>query len=107
MGEGWGEGECGRAPKTHLVRSLTGRYEEAIAALQRAISRNPDFLAPHLHLAVIYSELGREEEARAEAAEILRISPNFSLEGMRQRLAFKDPAEGERYLTALRKAELK
>ena len=59
---------------------MTGRYEEAIAAYKRALTRNPNLLPAHLDLAVIYSELGREEEARAEAAEVLRINPKYSLE---------------------------
>jgi hypothetical protein len=67
----------------------------------------PNLPGPHQTLAVIYSELGWEEEARAEAAEILKVSPNFSLEGLQQRLPFKDPAETERVLAALRKAGLK
>jgi adenylate cyclase len=58
-------------------------------------------------LTVVYSELGREEEARAEAAEILRLNPNFSLEALKQRLLYKDPAQSERVLAALRKAGLK
>ena len=70
---------------------LTGRYEEAIAAYKRALTRNPNLLPAHLSLAVIYSELGREEEARAEAAEVLRLNPNFSLEGVRQIVPYKDP----------------
>jgi adenylate cyclase len=86
---------------------LMGRYEEAIAALKRAVIGNPDFLIPHFHLAIIYSELGREEEAQAEGAEILRISPTLSLAEARSRLPFKDPAEAERNLAALRKAGLK
>jgi adenylate cyclase len=90
-----------------MAYRLTGRSEEAIAILKAAVTRNPDFLPPHFHLAVIYSELGWEEEARTEAAEILRISPNFSLEVWRQRLPFKDPAVLERQLAALRKAGLK
>ena len=90
-----------------MAYRLTGRYEEAIAALKSATIRNPDFLSPHFHLAVIYSELGREEEARAEVAELLRISPNFSLEVLRQILPHKDKAVLERLLAALRKAGLK
>ncbi|HEV8718027.1 MAG TPA: PDDEXK nuclease domain-containing protein [Candidatus Binatia bacterium] len=49
---------------------------EAIAALKRAVVGNPDFLIPHFHLAIIYSELGREKEARAtvpSAALCLRL----------------------------------
>jgi adenylate cyclase len=83
-----------------------GRYEEAMAAYQRALARNPDFLTAHLGLAVIYSELGREKEARAEVAEVLRINPHFSLEALRQGAPFKDQAIFERMLAALRKAGL-
>ncbi len=59
------------------------------------------------NLAAIYSRLGRQEEARAEAAEILRISPNYSLEWAKQALPFKDPAVLERHLEAQREAGLK
>src|SRR5262249_50193266 len=86
---------------------LTGRQEEAITVLKKAISLIPNLLASHEILAVAYSDLGRDEEARAEAAEVLRLSPNFSLEGMRQQLPFKDPAQTERVIVALRKAGLK
>lgn len=86
---------------------LTRRYEEAIAVLKGVLPRNPDVLAAHLFLAAIYSELGREAEARAEVAEVLRISPSYSLEVYRQRLPYKDLAVLERQLAALRKAGLK
>ena len=90
-----------------MAYGLARRYEEAIAALQSAIIRNPNFSSPHLHLVVSYSELGRDAEAQAEVVELLRISPQFSLEGFRRVMPFKDPASLERYLTALRKAGLK
>jgi tetratricopeptide (TPR) repeat protein len=86
---------------------LTGRYEEAIATLQKFISRSPNWLHAQLVLAIAYSETGREEEARAAAAEVLRINPKFSLEVMRQRAPYGDPAVVERQVTALRKAGLK
>ena len=87
--------------------AVAGRYEEARAALQRFLSRYPNFLPAHLNLAVVYSELGKEREAQAEAAEVLRINPQFSLEVHRQRIPIKDPAVLERHLAALRKAGLK
>ncbi len=90
----------------HAYR-LVGRLEEAIIALKRVVMRNPDQITAHLLLAVIYSELGREEEARAEVAEILRISPQYSLEVVRQRIPYKDPVSLERQVAALRKAGLK
>jgi len=48
-----------------------------------------------------------EKEAQAEVAEVLRLSPNFSLEGVGQRTPIKDPVVLERFLAALRKAGLK
>ncbi len=86
---------------------LAGRTEEAITTFKGVTTRTPQYLPPHIHLAAIYSELGREEEARAEVAEILTLNPNFSLEGVKQRWPFKDSTVLERYLAALRKAGLK
>ena len=58
-------------------------------------------------LAAAYSEVGREPEAQAEAAEVLRLSPHYSLEVMQQRWPATDPAQLERLLAALRQAGLK
>jgi hypothetical protein len=58
-------------------------------------------------LAVVYAELGREKEARAEVGEILRISPGASLERWRERAPYKNKAELDRYISGLRKAGLK
>jgi adenylate cyclase len=85
----------------------TGRYQEAVSAFKGMLARAPDHLPGHLHLAASYSELGQEEEARAEAAEVLRLNPQYLLEAYRQRVPVKDPAVLERTLAALRKAGLK
>jgi adenylate cyclase len=86
---------------------LAGHHEEARTLLQRFLSRYPNFLPAHLTLAVVYSELGQAAEAQAEAATVLRLNPNFSLEVHRQREPIKDPTVLEHYLAALRKAGLK
>ncbi len=87
--------------------SLAGKPEEAIAPLKQYLTRYPNVLGAHLTLAAVYSELGRDAEARAEAAEVLRINPKFSLEVHKQRVPIKDPAVLERHIAALRKAGLK
>jgi hypothetical protein len=51
-------------------------------------------------MAVVYSWSGRDVDARAEADEVLRINPNFSLERFSKRAAPK-------LVDALRKAGLK
>ena len=43
---------------------LTGRYAEAIATLKEAISRSPNFLPAHLHLAVSYLCSGSRNRVR-------------------------------------------
>jgi TolB-like protein/predicted Zn-dependent protease len=87
--------------------ALAGRPAEALAPLQRYLSIYPNELTAHLTLAAVYSELGRKAEAQAEAAEVLRINPKFSLEVYRQREPLKDPAQLERQLTALRRTGLR
>jgi len=84
-----------------------GQYEEALSALKKALNIRPNFFAIHLHLAATYIHLGREEEARAAAAEVRRIVPKFSLQDFAKRLPYKDKAVKERYIEALRKARLK
>ena len=51
--------------------------------------------------------MGREKEARAEAAEVLRINPKFSLDKFAVTIPYKDQARTDLILDALRKAGLK
>jgi tetratricopeptide (TPR) repeat protein len=90
-----------------ITSHLRGQYEEAVVHLKKALSRNPNFLPAHVNLAFVYSELGRGEEAHAEAVEVLRLNPEYSLEVTKRRLPFKDSTVFERFLAGLRKAGLK
>jgi adenylate cyclase len=86
---------------------LMGQYEEALSALKKAANIRPNFWAIQLTLAATYIHLGREEEARAAAAEVRRIVRNFSLERYAKRVPLKNKADTEFYIDALRKAGLK
>lgn len=90
-----------------IQQAVAEHYAHAIAPLKKAIAFSSNYFPAHVNLALCYAELGWEEEAQAEAAEILRLSPNFSVEVLRRMIPAKDPAIVERYLTALRKAGLK
>jgi tetratricopeptide (TPR) repeat protein len=83
------------------------RYDEAISAYREAARRNPEWWGPHEALATIYAELGREKEARAEVAEILRLNPGESVSWLRKTLPFKNQADLDRFIAALQKAGLK
>jgi len=79
---------------------LTSQYREAIATFKRAISRQPDFFPAHAFLAASFVEVGQEEEARAEAAEFMRLSPNLNLNDWRGRLPYKNKAVLDRVIAA-------
>jgi TolB-like protein/DNA-binding winged helix-turn-helix (wHTH) protein len=101
-----------RYPITYLhdlgwAYRVAGRCEEAIVPLKKLLTLKPDFLPSHINLASCYAELDRMEEARAEATEILRLMPSWSLEGARRHWPYKNPADLERHLAALQKAGLK
>jgi len=86
---------------------LAGRYEEAVSAHKKALQRSPNSIIPHVALAITYSMMGREKEARAEAAEVLRINPKWSMESYKKRLIYKDQSVKDSFCDALRKAGLK
>ncbi|MCZ6849445.1 MAG: adenylate/guanylate cyclase domain-containing protein [Alphaproteobacteria bacterium] len=85
---------------------LTGRYEEAIEALKRGAKRNSNYPAFPLYMAASYAMLGRTEDARAAAAEVLRINPNFTLQAFVAHVPYRNRADVERDLAAMRKAGL-
>jgi tetratricopeptide (TPR) repeat protein len=85
----------------------TGRYEEAIAQIKKAIEREPRDIISHIVLTATYGMAEREEEARAAASEVLKINPQFSLERFVKVHPYKDPAMRERYYNSLRNAGLK
>ncbi len=87
--------------------TLMGRYAEAIPLLKQHLTRYPGDLSSHVTLIIDYIELGHEQEARAEAAEVLEIDPKFSIEVWRQRSPQKNRALLERNLADARKAGLK
>jgi adenylate cyclase len=93
------------------IYSMAGHYDEALALYGKLLNRaqekafNP--LLVHIGLAEVYSEMGRVKEAHAQALEILRIAPSFSLENWGKAEPFRDPKHLEKRLIALRKAGLK
>jgi adenylate cyclase len=82
------------------------RDEDAIGAFTRSINRNADYIPAHQHAAASYAHLGRLDEARAQAAEVLRLRPGFSIQREAAILPFRDPAMRARFVEGLRKSGL-
>jgi len=87
--------------------TLTRQYDEAITWCEKAVRGEPNSLLAHLFMAAAYSLAGREDKARIEAAEVLRINPKFSLEKFAQSVTYKNQEDKERLIGALRQAGLK
>jgi adenylate cyclase len=83
---------------------LAERYEEAIAKYKTAVKLDPDHRDAHVGLAATYAVLGREEEARTEVSEILRVEPSFSIKKYKRYMFFQVGLESE--IEGLRKAGL-
>jgi adenylate cyclase len=90
-----------------IALRIVGRYEEALPELKKALQLAPDNLPAHIHLTAIYGLMGREKEARAEAEEVIRLNPKFSLERHAKEIPYKNQAAKDLYIEALRKAGLK
>jgi len=90
-----------------LSYCYTGQYDEAIVWCEKAVRKEPDSLVARIMMTVVYSLSGREEKARAEGAEVLRIQPKFSVERFKKQVTYKNQNDKERLIGALRKAGLK
>jgi adenylate cyclase len=86
---------------------IMGRYEEAVRVCKRLLQAQPDHLLGNVQLTATYSMMGRMEDARAQAAEVLRINPRFSLERWEKTIHYKNPDDVKNIIDALRKAGLK
>jgi len=90
-----------------LSYAYTEQYEKAIKWCEKSVRQEPDDLLSRMMMTVVYSLSGKDEKARTEADEVLRIQPKFSLEKFKKKLTYKKEVDRERFLGALHKAGLK
>jgi adenylate cyclase len=90
-----------------LSYAFTEQYDEAITWCEKAVRQEPNDLLARMMMTVVYSFSGRDEKARVEAAEVLRIQSKFSLEQLEKKLTYKREEDRDRVLGALRKAGLR
>jgi adenylate cyclase len=73
-----------------------GKYDEAIAIWKGILQRWPDQVFSRILLAGTLVLAGRQDEARSEAAEVLRQYPDFSLERFKKTFPWKNKDDIER-----------
>jgi TolB-like protein/Tfp pilus assembly protein PilF len=83
-----------------------GRYDEAINVAKRAIEQEPDATGARVLLTQCYWLSGHKEEARAEAGEVIRMHPKFSIEMWQRVNPAQDKAKLKIFVDAMREAGL-
>ena len=79
------------------------RFEDAVAAARKAIRENDQFAPAFRTLAVALAHLGRDDEARVAAGQLLRLEPNFRISEWLGRAHRYQPGH---FIDGLRKAGL-
>ncbi len=90
-----------------MAYRMVGQFNEAVEQAKKAVERDPKNQFIYLALVSACILAGREEEARAAAAEVLKINPTFSVEQFGRTLPYRDTSQIDRTMDAWRKAGLK
>ena len=89
-----------------LAHYMLKSYWEAVRLCREFAARVPNDQWSHVWLASAYAQSGQLEQARLEAAEVLRINPGFTIESAKRVVVYKDPEDSEHRIDGLRKAGL-
>ncbi len=90
-----------------LAYYMLKRYDTAIASLSEAAGRSPRHRPVRQWLAAAYAQVGQLEDAREEAAAVLEIQPDYTIQGMAKHFSpFRRTADAEHLFEGLRKSGL-
>jgi len=91
-----------------LIRAhvLAGKYDDALSIIQKQLDRKPgNFFSgqAYLNRAVVYSNLGQQEKAKAEMAKALDVFPKMTLSFIRREVDCTDETFVAHYFETLEK----
>lgn len=89
-----------------LAHYMLKHYGEGVHLCREFAVRVPNDQWSHVWLASAYAQSGQVEQARSEAAEVMRINPGFTIESAKRVVVYKDPEDVEHRLDGMRKAGL-
>jgi tetratricopeptide (TPR) repeat protein len=84
----------------------SGHYAEASAAADAVLAFDPEIVDAHLVRIGAEMALGRTDAAARSAEAVRRVEPNFRVDAYGETQPYRDPADLERVLEALRGAGL-
>ena len=93
----------GRAGDLGQALHAACRYEEAVRTFRRIAAPHHGH---HAYLAACYARLGRDEEAKTHAAEVLELKPDFSVDEYLNTVPYKERSDREHHRQGLIKAGL-
>jgi TolB-like protein/class 3 adenylate cyclase/Tfp pilus assembly protein PilF len=85
---------------------LVGRKEEAVQSLKKAIDQNPTHVLPKAFLAAVYVDIGRLDEAKATANQVIQLNPSFTATRLIKSHTFNDPEKDAQFRNLMHRAGL-
>jgi adenylate cyclase len=90
-----------------LAHYMRKEYTAALPLLREQAVRIPNLRGGRIWLAATYAKMGLLDEARAEAKQVLRILPSYTIDGVgRHFICFKNPQDTEHFFDGVRLAGL-
>jgi adenylate cyclase len=95
------------APRSAILGTAyrnAGQLKLAVATLENTVKRFPAFISGRVALASCYVLVGKEQEAKQEAREILRRDPAYTIARYTTPNLYRNKETMEKWAAALRKA---
>ena len=84
---------------------LRERYDDAVRIVRQGLAIKPDFVGYHIVISAVYAQLGKLEDAKLSAQEVLRRHPFFEVNSYGT--IFRNQSDRKHLREGLRKAGLK
>ena len=88
------------------IKFVQGQYKESVSVFERVLNINPNYTRARMWNVAALAHAGFRDRADWEAAELLVLSPNFTLTRLEFAFPFQDPRKLDKLLSGLKMAGL-
>jgi len=98
----------GRGVRLPMGRAylFAGKPQKALTIFKDIAIGHKEDIEVLIDIIACHSELGQLDEARAQAAEVMSIKPDFTITDFTKKIRYQDPSYEKKYNELLRKAGL-